>query len=71
MTNITSSGQKVIYTDPSGIRFEVIFKRLAKLTPLIFAESASFSGLQLDGVKTTLIGKLTYSTFGAGIKYEF
>ena len=71
LTNMTSSGQKVVYTDSSGIRFDIIFKRMAKFTPLIFVETASFSGMQLDGVKSTLASKLNYSNFGAGIKYEF
>lgn len=71
LTNITGPGQKVIYTEPGGVRFDVIFKKLAKFTPLIFFESANFSGMQLDGVKSALTNNLTYSNFGAGIKYDF
>lgn len=71
LTNITSTGQKVIYTDPSIVRFDLIFKKQKRFTPLIYIETASFSGMQLDGVKSTLPANLTYTNFGAGIKYEY
>lgn len=71
LTNIAATGQKVAYTEPSGFRFDVIFKKMKKLTPLIFYESASFSGMTLDGAKAALASNLNYSSFGAGIKYEF
>lgn len=71
LTNITSSGKKVVYTDPSGMRFDIIFKKMARFTPLLFLETISFSGMQLDGVKSALSSPLNYSNFGAGLKYDF
>ena len=71
LTNITAAGKKVVYTDPSGIRFSIMFKKLARFNPVIFFESVNFSGQLLDGVKATLGNPLSYSNFGAGLKYEF
>lgn len=71
LTNITATGKKVVYTDPSGFRFDLIFKKMSKITPIIFFESVNFSGMQLDGVKATLSGNLNYTNFGAGVKYAF
>lgn len=71
LTNITANGKKVAYTKPSGYRFELNFKKIKKITPMIYSESFSFSGMQLDGVNSALSSNLVYSNFGAGLKYEF
>ena len=71
LTNITANGKKLIYTNPSGFRFDLIFKKFSKLTPLIFYESVSFSGMQLDGVPSAPSSNLNYSSIGGGIKYDF
>ncbi|MEK6627281.1 MAG: hypothetical protein AABY53_01540 [Bdellovibrionota bacterium] len=71
LTNITANGKKLKYTNPNGFRFDLIFKKFAKLTPLVFYESVNFSGSQLDGVPSVVSSNLNYSNFGAGIKYDF
>lgn len=71
LTNKTVTDQKLAYTQPSGFRFDIIFRKFSKITPMIHYESVAFSGMQLDGVDSTPASKLTFSNFGAGIKYDF
>lgn len=71
LTNKTAVGQKLVYTKPSGFRFDIIFKKFGKITPVLFYESVAFSGMQLDGLDAPLSSNLNYSNYGAGIKYEF
>ncbi len=71
LTNLDVNGKKIIYTKPSGFRFDLIFRQMKKITPFLFFESVSFSGMQLDGIDSALSSNLSYSNNGVGIKYEF
>lgn len=71
LMNITANGKKVVYTNPSGFRFDFIFRKMNKFTPVIFFESVTFSGMNLDGIPSALTSNLIYSSYGAGLKYDF
>lgn len=71
LKNLDVNNKKITYTKPSGFRFDLIFRKMKKITPFLFFESVSFSGMQLDGIDSALSSNLNYSNNGVGIKYEF
>ncbi len=71
ISNTTITGQKLSYTNPSGFRFNINFRKLRGLNPTFFYESVSFSGKELDGTSSTLTNNLNYSNYGLGVRYEF
>ena len=71
LTNKTADAKKLVYINPSGFRFELIFKKIPKVTPSLFFESVDFSAKKLDGINSDLNTKLNYSNYGVGFKYDF